>query len=192
MKICTKCKENKQLEEYQKQSKSKDGLQSKCRKCCAIYKKEHYITNRDKEKVIQQVWYQENKEKRCLKSKIYRETNQEQVSIYHKNRYIKNKEEYNAASKFWRKSNSAKRAAYEAMHRAIKLQTTPKWLTEEHNKQIEFIYKMANTIQKLTSITCHVDHIIPLKGKIVSGLHIPYNLQITTAEFNIKKNNKLL
>jgi hypothetical protein len=43
---------------------------------------------------------------------------------------------------------------------------------------------------KMTGIEWHVDHIIPLQGKNVSGLHTPYNLQVIPASWNTAKGNK--
>ncbi len=48
----------------------------------------------------------------------------------------------------------------------------------------------AKVLEKLTGEKYHVDHVIPLQGKNVSGLHIPANLQILTATANMKKGNK--
>ena len=69
---------------------------------------------------------------------------------------------------------------------------TPKWLNEsDRNKIVEF-YKDRDRLTKLTGIEMHVDHMVPLQGKLVSGLNVPWNLQILTAFDNISKSNKLL
>ena len=67
-----------------------------------------------------------------------------------------------------------------ARQRAERLQRMPSWA--DHDKIAE-IYK-----------TCpkgyHVDHVIPLKGENVSGLHIHTNLQHLPAEENLQKGNR--
>ena len=78
------------------------------------------------------------------------------------------------------------------MRRATKLKATPIWLTTEQKNQINNIYKNCLNITKQTGIKHNVDHIIPLKGKKVCGLHVPWNLQILTATENNSKNNRLI
>lgn len=84
----------------------------------------------------------------------------------------------------WFKNNRAKHNHKEAKRRAKQLNATPKWLTNEDWTKIKNMYE-----------TCpegwHVDHIIPLQGKEVSGLHVPWNLQHLPAKENIIKGNKV-
>jgi 5-methylcytosine-specific restriction endonuclease McrA len=68
----------------------------------------------------------------------------------------------------------------------------PSWLTLEDLKQIEEIYLKAKNMSKQTGLEYHVDHIIPLNGKNVSGLHVPSNLQILLASDNLSKSNKFM
>lgn len=68
----------------------------------------------------------------------------------------------------------------------------PKWLTEEDRKQINTIYRKSKRLTKKTGIQHHVDHKIPLRGKTVSGLHVPLNLQILTATENVRKSRKFV
>lgn len=69
-----------------------------------------------------------------------------------------------------------------ARRRAAAKQATPKWVDR---KALLSIYKNCPK-------GFHVDHIIPLNGVNVSGLHVPYNLQYLPAMENIKKGNKIL
>ena len=81
-------------------------------------------------------------------------------------------------------------AASAAKRRAVKLLRTPSWLSEYDIWLIEEIYVLAALRTKLTGVVWHVDHIVPLQGGFVSGLHIPINLQVITAKENMYKSNK--
>ena len=67
-----------------------------------------------------------------------------------------------------------------------------KWLSKEDRIKIGEIYKKAADLTKSTGIKHEVDHIIPLKGENVSGLHVPSNLRIITKIENRKKYNKFI
>jgi len=69
---------------------------------------------------------------------------------------------------------------------------TPKWLTAEQKLEIRFHYRMAIALSRATKIPHAVDHIIPLQGEDVCGLHVPWNMQVLTQDENLKKSNKLL
>lgn len=80
-------------------------------------------------------------------------------------------------------------AAYEAARRAVKLQRTPAWLTDIDKERIQNEYKLAALQTKLTGEPWHVDHIIPLQGELVSGLHVPSNLRAIRGKENLSKSN---
>lgn len=71
------------------------------------------------------------------------------------------------------------------------IRATPKWLTEEHKQQILDFYRDREALNSMSDILFHVDHIVPLRGKNVSGLNVPWNLRIVSAAVNIKKGNRL-
>ena len=88
--------------------------------------------------------------------------------------------------KLWRSKNPGKRRAYRAKRHAAELLRTPVWAD---TIKIHQIYKLAAHMST-PPLLYHVDHIIPLQGKTVSGLHVPENLQILTAPENMSKHNK--
>lgn len=74
-------------------------------------------------------------------------------------------------------------------YQAKKTNAYPKWMTEEDDWLIKEVYELSSLRTKLTGIQWHVDHIIPLQGKFVCGLHVPSNLQVITVSENYKKSN---
>ena len=87
------------------------------------------------------------------------------------------------------KARLPKAAAYEAARRALKIQRTPAWLTEIDKERIQNEYQLAALQTKITGKPWHVDHIIPLQGDLVSGLHVPSNLMAMLGSENISKHN---
>lgn len=79
----------------------------------------------------------------------------------------------------------------EAKRRASKLKATPSWLSESQLLAIKCKYSLATMFTKCSEVPYAVDHIVPLRGKTVCGLHVPWNLQVITVEENLKKSNKL-
>jgi|GEM_PF-1160421 len=107
-----------------------------------------------------------------------------------KNYYQNNKENILERSKKHYQNNKEKYAAKDAKRRAAKLNRTPAWLTEQDLKDIESFYTKTQELTEETGIQHHVDHIIPLQGELISGLHVPSNLQILPAKENLQKGNK--
>lgn len=82
------------------------------------------------------------------------------------------------------------RTHYNALRRTKKSQRTPTWLTPEHKKSIAYFYWLARDAGVITGENYHVDHIVPLNGRNVCGLHVPWNLQVLPEKTNIQKSNK--
>jgi len=80
--------------------------------------------------------------------------------------------------------------AKDAERRARKIKATPCWLSQEDRDQIRRIYDVRQKVSERTGVEHHVDHILPLKGENICGLHVPWNLAIIPAEMNLSKGNK--
>ena len=114
-----------------------------------------------------------------LKGREWREQNPEKATILAQRTRINNRERMLEAARKWRRNNKAYDAFRARTYRARKQQQLPAWADLTKIKEIY--------------LNCpegyHVDHIVPLKGKIVSGLHVEYNLQYLPARENLAKRN---
>ena len=107
------------------------------------------------------------------------------ATSYNKNNPNKKK----LANKNWKKSNPEQVYASTAKRRAAKLNRTPPWLNFGHWFETECIYKYCSALRSV-GLDYEVDHITPLQGKTVSGLHAPWNLQVITGAENAFKGNR--
>lgn len=85
----------------------------------------------------------------------------------------------------WRINNKDLHNFYSVKYKLRKQRACPEWLNEEQLAEIREIYETRPE-------GYHVDHIVPLKGKDVSGLHVPWNLRHLPASENISKGNRLM
>ena len=106
-------------------------------------------------------------------------------------RYFREYRRKNPQKKAYKRPSKEKMASDMALRRARKNRAMPPWLTADHKAQIEAVYAEAKELTRLTGIRHEVDHIHPINGKTVCGLHVPWNLQVLSKEENCRKNNKL-
>lgn len=146
----------------------------------------YYENNKEKLKAAAKENYNKNRSEALARVKKYTEANKDKIREYKKQYRAKNKDKIQQ----WIERNRNVKNYHTATRRAEKQQATPKWLTETHLEQIGIFYEAAHSLSRELNIKFHVDHIIPLKGKHICGLHVPWNLQVLEATENLKKHNK--
>lgn len=113
--------------------------------------------------------------------------NIEKRRAYYALRYPAEAEARKARAVAWARANPAKRRKLTAQARRWIKQATPSWLTSEQKAAIHAIYMDAAAREG----DLQVDHIVPIRGKEVCGLHVPWNLRVISGEENRKKGNRL-
>jgi len=94
-----------------------------------------------------------------------------------------------AVTKILRRGSIRGKSTFSKDYKYFKAQRTPPWITSEHVAQINAMNLEAKKLSLSTGVRHEVDHIVPLRGKTVSGLHVPWNLQIITKSKNASKRN---
>ncbi len=194
-KTCFVCRQDLPRSAFGKSTGRPDGLYPYCRKCNSA--KRRALKEADPE--LTQIRIERKRAYDAAYNAARKKHNCERVLA----RYRADPERTKQRVRDWQKANPEKaranKAAWKARnpeadheyrtrrYRATK-QASPPWLTEEHRAQMAAIYTEAKT---RPGGPWHVDHIVPLLGKNVSGLHVPWNLQIIPAAENCRKGNRL-
>ncbi len=139
-------------------------------------------------------------------SRKQRQENPEHVKKLKREDWNRNRETYaNKKKEFWAANRDRLRKLAMERHyanpliarvnganrRARQSNATPPWLTSDQKKEIRQLHKQAATMFDSEGRVAHVDHIIPLRGKEVCGLHVPWNMRIVTIEENSTKGNRV-
>lgn len=173
MKTCTKCGEMKPLDQYSRDAACKDGLRTACKPCAAERRRRYYEANAERER--------EQKRR-------YHEANAEKVAERKRRHYEANAERGRERTRRYVRVNPDKVAAKWMRRHAAKLQRTTPW---SDRVAIAAFYEMAARVSRCLGVEHHVDHVLPLRGKTVSGLHVPLNLRVVPAVVNLRKGNKV-
>ena len=148
-------------------------------------------------------YYLRNKERIKARTNAYYHANKETALAKQKERYDADKAVVLARNKAWADANRGKMRGYHSnyvkrnrdlwcaqtqKYRAAKKTAIPAWADEG---AIRGVYVLATVWNELwPEDPVHVDHIVPLQSKIVTGLHCEANLKICRAFDNRTKSNK--
>lgn len=185
MKVCACCKEEKPLDMFHKKATNKDGLYAYCKPCKKIKDKESYERHKEKRYAVTKLWQANNKEKYRKHQSEWDKRNTQKRRAWEE----ANRETINARKREWKKANKAKVNASTRNRQARQLQATPPWFSKE---DVQYYYNLAEYFTWLSGgfVKYHVDHVVPLRGKNVCGLHVQNNLQVINSVANLRKSNK--
>lgn len=217
--FCSRCEQYKPPSEFYKNSRRSSGIDCYCKLCMNAQSAANYQKNKEKRNAQARAWaaahpekmrehaerhkekhpdagrervrksYAKHREARLAADKARREGNKEMYLQRERASYAKHKAARAARFKKWAADNKERIAAYAAERRAARRNSTPVWLSDKQYDQILDWYKSAEIMEQLTGYKWHVDHIVPLRGRTVSGLHVPWNMQVLPATENLKKSN---
>lgn len=200
MKNCSRFKKNKcqaglnpqPLSEFYF-NKNQNRQVSECKTCTRSSVKKYVTLNAEKHKAGCDKFKRENLEKvRAYKQK-WAKNNPDKISL-------KNKRWSQTESGKTSRRNAIKTYYFKRYDRIIDMQRrrnfilkkgTPRWLTDDQLNEIKWFYQTAREMSWLSESPLEVDHIVPILGKNVTGLHVPWNLQIIPRIMNQEKGNTL-
>jgi hypothetical protein len=197
-KTCTKCNETKTVDLFYKRSDQLGKYTSHCKACKRAHDNAHCALTETKAKRAE---YSKNlrstpeyKAKESVYKHAYHRTDE-----YRESKRLKQKvrrldpnilQQERLRDSAYAKAHPEKFAMKTRKRKIAKLQRTPFWLNAGQEFEMECIYKYCAALRSM-GFDYEVDHIVPLQGKTVSGLHAPWNLQILTASENASKGNRI-
>jgi len=193
-KICTKCSKDLPLASYYTDTRTRDGRTSECLSC---RRNEMNARNRKKGmRNFDEVYVDVTANGRtCSGCQSYFEWSgfyNTSAKNSPNGKMSKCKTCHKVSIKKYRTENPEWAKGVYLLYRNQRRKCTPPWLNKEQKRQIFKLRKTARDLEIETGVPHHVDHIVPVMGKTVCGLTVPWNLQIITKQSNQQKSNKFV
>ena len=147
-----------------------------CPACSKLNYDRWYSKNRDSVLLYLRTWRSKNRAKFLAAIKLWHEKHSDNILSI-------------ARLRAWIQANPGRTAAKVRKYQASKLHATPAWLTSEQLREMQELYSQARKLSQVGE-QHHIDHIVPLRGLNVCGLHVPWNLQVLPASKNYAKGNR--
>lgn len=181
-KKCSKCEKPKEIDEFYADKSKPDGHRPNCKMCLKAYQDKPEIKAR--RSTCGKKKYADNADKILLKQAEYYAAHPDKLRLNRAQHYSLNKEEIGKKHAIYARENRDKRNALTAKRHAKKIKATPPWANKDI---IRLFYEQAKFKTEQEGIPYEVDHVFPLNGKTVSGLHCEQNLRVITAAENLAK-----
>lgn len=161
-----------------------------CLECVPIRNRAGYERHLDKRKAEQRAYHYANREACIERARDWYERNRDVANANKRAWYAAQpREDQLAQRRAHYVANSAKYKQLALERYVKKMRAMPAWADRD---AIESFYEEARRLTAETGIQHAVDHIVPLQGKTVSGLHVENNLRVITQTENLRKSNKLV
>jgi hypothetical protein len=160
-----------------------------CVECVKIAGVDRYKNNREAQYASWRKWYEANKETHHTRSKRWQAANPEKVKEAAKLWVAANPEKVAAKTKRYRQAHPDQTTAWAVASVARRSKRVPNWLTPDDKWMLKEAYSLAKLRTKLFGFVWEVDHVLPLRGSLVSGLHVPTNIQVIPKALNRAKRN---
>ena len=175
MKTCRRCGEHKPLTEYYKHKRTADGYRGECKSCIREMSAEWTAKNKERYEEYRSEYRKGYRERHAEQQRTWREANRDKAR---------------ASVRKYQERNPHVVAKVCADRRATKNKATVSWDEELTSLVMREAFALSRLRQTTTEISWHVDHIVPLRGGVVCGLHVWNNIQVITADQNMRKNNR--
>lgn len=155
-------------------------------------KKEYNAANFERNKATHKSWREKNKDRVKAYSAAYAAENQEKIKKYREENREKIRAKGREDMKRFRAESPERVRWFEARKRAIEEGKLASWDMELTEFVTEEAYRLLKNRRETTGIKWEVDHMIPYKSEVASGLHVWSNLQVIPIRLNRMKRNRMV